>query len=91
MADLILTEEEKRTPLWTDMDDATLGKLLRKEIYFLYKASEQIERTIIVAAGLLLCGSVAENNAAEMELNFDGLTERDGSIGDWTVIVKRRV
>lgn len=32
MAELIMTEEERKTALWTDLDDASLGRVLKRSI-----------------------------------------------------------
>jgi hypothetical protein len=61
MAQLIMTDAERAALLWTDLDDAALGALLRKKIAFLQTAAEQMDRTVTMAAGLLLCCAAARH------------------------------
>ena len=89
MAELILTEEEKTTALWSDLPDEALGKLLKRKISFLTTAAEQLDRITIEAAALLLCCCSAESNADSMVLDFSGVTQSDRNFGDWKVTVEK--
>ena len=60
MAELILTAEEKAAALWSDLDDAALGKLVKKKIAFLTDAAEQLDRVTMWAAAMLICCNAAE-------------------------------
>lgn len=42
MAELILTNEEKAAALWSDLDDAALGKLVKNQIAFLSDSAAQL-------------------------------------------------
>lgn len=91
MAELILTEAEKAAALWTDCDDATLGALLRKKIHLLQSAAEQSDRTVAMAASLLMCCHAAEFNADQLSFKLDGVTQEGRDFGNWTVTVTRNV
>ena len=88
MAELILTEEEKGT-LWSDLDDATLGKVVKKHISALTSASEQLERSTVVAAAIWMCAYVAENKKVGMSIDLEGVTDRDVDIGNWKVVIEK--
>jgi hypothetical protein len=90
MAQLILTDAERAALLWTDLDDAALGALLRKKIAFLQTAAEQMDRTVAMAAGLLLCCAAAEQGASEMHTELEGVTQDGRDFGDWRVSVVKR-
>lgn len=89
MAELILTEEEKSAALWSDLPDEALGKLLKKKILFLESAAEQLDRTVVEAAAMLLCCYVAENNASLLFFDLDGLSQAGRVFGDWKVTVQK--
>lgn len=91
MAELNLTDAEKAAVLWTDMDDESLGRLLRKKLVFLATASAQMDRTVSTAAALVLCCDVAEANATEARMDFDGVTQGGRDFGDWQIVVTKRV
>ena len=86
MAELILTDDEKAAALWSDLDDAALGKLVKKKIAFLTDAAAQLDRVTTFAAAMLLCCAAAEQNASEMALEIEGLTQEGREFGDWKVV-----
>ena len=90
MATLLLTEDEQAAALWTDLDDAALGALLRKKIAFISTAAGQMDRTVATAAALLLCCDAAEVKADEMTMRFDGVTQGGRPFGDWIVTARRK-
>ena len=85
MAELILTDEEKAAALWSDLDDAALGKLVKK-IALLTSAAEQLDRVTTFAAAMLLCCAAAEQNASEIAMEIDGLTQAGRDFGDWKIV-----
>ena len=88
MAKLILTDEEKAAALWSDLDDAALGKLVKKKIAYLTEAAEQLDRVTAFAAAIILCCAAAEHNASEIALEIDGLTQEGRDFGDLEEIVE---
>lgn len=89
MAELILTDEEKAAALWSDLDDAALGKLVKKKIALLTDASEQLDRVTTFAAAMLLCCEAAKLNAHEVALEIEGLAEAGQEFGDWKVVAMK--
>lgn len=63
MAELILNDEEKAAELWSDLDDAALGKLVKKQIYTIAKSADQLDRAALVSAAVLICCGAAEVEA----------------------------
>lgn len=90
MAELILTEAEKAAALWSDLDDAALGRLVKKKMAALTTAAEQLDRATMYAAALLICCGAAECNASEAKFDLDGVTQTGREFGDWTVIATKK-
>ena len=78
MAELILTEEEKAAALWSDLDDAALGKLVKKKIALLSSAAEQLDRVTTFAAAMLLCCAACGKQALSMWVVDNGMREGIG-------------
>lgn len=90
MAKLILTENEQAAALWSDLDDASLGMLVRKQLAMLSNASAQMDRTTIFAAALLICCGAAEVGDGSIELSLQDVTQAGRDFGDWTVVATRQ-
>jgi hypothetical protein len=90
VAELVLTDAEKCAELWSDLDDQSLGALMRKKLVGLKSAAEQMDRAVTMAAALLLCCSAAEAGASELSLSIDGVTQAGRDFGDWQVVVRKR-
>lgn len=90
MAELILTDAEKAAALWSDLDNAALGAIARKNIHSLESASAQANKIAAIGACLLLIGEAARSGAEEYELSLDGVTLRGFESGDWAVSVRRK-
>ncbi len=91
MAKLILTPEEQSAALWTHLDDAALGAMLRKRLVTLKTASDQQNWTTSFAGALILCCHAAEENAQKMRLQIDGVTQGGRDFGDWEITVMRKI
>lgn len=89
MADLILTEDEKAAALWSDLDDAALGKLVKKKMASLTTAAEQLNLTTTFAAALLVCCPAAEESATELRMELDGITQDGREFGDWLIVATK--
>ena len=90
MTELIMTEEERAAALWSDLDDASLGRLLKRHIIAIQTASKQLEKTSILAAALILCCETAAQGSVRGEFELEGVTEGDREFGDWVVTVTRK-
>ena len=90
MAELILTDAEKAAELWTDLDDAALGALMRKKLIQFKTAAEQMDRAVTLTSGLLLCCSASEAGATEITIDLDGVTQAGRPFGDWQIVAVRK-
>lgn len=90
MAELILTDAEKKTKLWSDLDDDALGKLVRKTISQIQDANDQLKKIFIMSAGIILCSAAAQANADKFTEDIDNLTSGGKSLGDWKIVVKKK-
>lgn len=90
MAELILTDAEKAAELWTDLDDAALGALMRKKLIQFKTVAQQMDRAIATTCALLLCCDAAEAGATELTVSLDGVTQAGRDFGDWQVIAVRK-
>ena len=72
MAKLILTEEEKAADLWTDLDDAAIGRMIRHTMHVMREVNEgsdeDLGRPVHLAAAYWLCGYCAKMNAATQNI-----------------------
>ena len=90
MADLILTEEEKNSPLWSDLDDESLGKLVKAQILNISTASRQAKRITIISTVTMLACMVAETNADNASFEVENVRNKTNDFGNWKITVKRR-
>jgi hypothetical protein len=92
VAELILSDDDKAAARWLEMDDASVGKLVKYTQLVFLREDEERERVWTWSAALLLCGIAHVANAGDMVLEVDGITLENGAvpIGDWEVVVRRR-
>jgi hypothetical protein len=100
LAELILTDEEKAAVNWIDLDDASIGKVV-KSIAFKLEAHPRAHSSVITGAApdddaiswagvcMLLIGSCVERNADKFSSEIHGMTHKDEKWGDWKVTVER--
>ena len=89
MAELILTEEEKKSPLWTDLDDESLGKVIKAMMFTIKSASEEQGKMYLLSAAMMLCTATAETNGDLGTFTVEGLKNKTNDFGNWKVTVKR--
>lgn len=89
MAQLILTDEEKAAATWMELDDATVGKVVKKTALGLMAKSDEQGRVWWFSAAMLLCGMANDANADKFSQELLGFTEGDTDCGDWLVTVQR--
>jgi|GEM_PF-3493872 len=84
MADLILTPEEKKAALWADLDDASLGRFLKKVMADLDTMSPAVEDKAIrnTAAGQLLVLEIFKSGFDQNTIKIGGVTQHGHEIGD---------
>ena len=89
MAQLILTDEEKQAKTWAELDDASLGKVVKAEMFNIKTASKQMKRLLLFSAAMILCTAAADANADKLTQTIEGLTTKGKPIGDWKVTIKK--
>jgi hypothetical protein len=90
MAELILTEEEKALPYWNDLDDADLGKAIKRYgIEFIShprtnddNADAGMDMTM-KAGTIAFCCRAHEMGVKKMEFICEGVTLAGKPIGNW--------
>lgn len=90
MAILTLTEEEKALALWRDLDDASLGRFLKKLMSVVQTSAQEREVALAVAASLHLVCQASAAGSDELEVRLEGVTEAGEPLGTWTVLAKRQ-
>lgn len=89
MAELILTDEEQAAATWFELDDATVGKIVKKTALGLLDHSNEQGRVWWFAAALLLCGMADDANADTFSQEVNNFTNGDDDRGNWRVTVER--
>jgi hypothetical protein len=93
MAELILTEEEKALPYWNDLDDASLGRAVKKlGIGLLVSELDDdsnklgFENLMLKAALVGMCCTLHARGHTDGRFTLGDIqTENGESIGEWTV------
>ncbi len=62
---------------------------LRKKLVVLRTAAEQMDRTIAIAAGLMLCCTAAEAGSDDITISLEGVTQAGREFGDWKIVAVR--
>jgi len=89
MAELKMTEEEKAAATWFELDDATIGKMVKMGTLTILNSSKERERMWWYSAALLLCNLAADANADKFIQEITGLSHGDKPLGDWRITLER--
>ncbi len=89
MAELILTEAEKKANTWLELDDDTIGKLTKKLALSLIAEDKERERVWVMSAALVLTGLAYDANADEIVVSLDKMTRGGRVCGDWKITVEK--
>lgn len=88
MAELIITEEERRTLTFLEWDDAALGKAVKKLAMIFPDNDGGRESLPSVAAGVFLISRAIDAGADRLVLKLDGATNPE-PLGDWEITIKQ--
>lgn len=88
MAELILTESERAKYSWTELDDATVGKLIKKSALALEAKADDMQRLSISTCAFMLCNLAYDSNASHLTFDVDGLLFGKEERGKWRVTVE---
>jgi hypothetical protein len=86
---LILTEAEKKAKTWLELDDESVGKMVKATAFNIAEYSED-KKIFFMSAALVLCGIVVDDgNIGTMSITLDNLTRKNKSVGNWKVTVEK--
>lgn len=94
MAYLILSDDEKAALTWFELDDATIGKAVKKTAFGLIDHSKELERVRLFSVALQLCSHAARTNSERMTVDVadvDGGEQQGHLFGDWRIRIEREV
>jgi transcription elongation factor Elf1 len=89
MAQLILTEKEKKLATWLELDDESLGKFVKANILQVLTRSKEDLAVFTLSCATALCAIANEANAGKLELTLDNLKNKTNTFGNWKVTVKK--
>ena len=89
--ELKMTDAEKKAATWLELDDESLGKVVKAMMFKLKTISEEQDKLFHLSAAIILCSSAVETNADKMNITVEGLTIKGESFGNWKVTIKRQV
>ena len=87
--ELILTEAEKKANTWLELDDESVGKVVKSVALKLAQYSEETAKIALFSAAILIIGKVNDTNAETFTQTIEGLTAKGQSIGNWNLTVKK--
>ena len=87
MAELILTEAEKRTINFLDWDDATLGKAVKKAAMIIGD-TEGRDALTVTAAAVFLVAEAVRSGSTKTTIELKGAWQGDVALGDWVITLE---
>ena len=88
MAQLILTEKEKKLASWLDLDDESLGKFVKANICKVKELKPDIG-IFLMSLVTAFCSIAHETNADTFSIEVKGLKNKTNDLGNWKVTAKR--
>lgn len=88
MAELTITEEERRTLTFLEWDDAALGRAVKSMACIIADKDGGRETLPIVAAGVLIISGAIDAGADKLVLELGGATNPK-PLGDWEITIKQ--
>jgi hypothetical protein len=86
--ELILTEQEKKTASWLDLDDESLGKFVKANICKVKELKSDIG-IFLMSLATAFCAIAHETNADTFSIEVNGLKNKTNDLGNWKVTAKR--
>ncbi len=87
MAELILTDAEKRASSYLGWDDADLGRAVKKVALLMGEMRGNDSLTCTAGAVLLACE--AARHGGVLTLHLDSIADGYGRVADWQLVVSR--
>jgi hypothetical protein len=89
--ELILTEAEKKAATWLELDDESVGKLVKASALKIIDNDNEQGRVAFWSAAIILCSMAAEANAETFKQTLDNLTIKGKSFGKWELTIKKKL
>jgi hypothetical protein len=89
--EIILTDKEKAAKSWLELDDASLGKAVKSSAFAMQFYSEDKKIIAFYAAAGVLVNIAVNCNADFMNVGINEFTLKDVPLGDWQVVVRKRI
>ena len=89
MAKLILTKKERKAATWCELEDESLGRVIKSMMFTIKQSSEERERLPFLSAAIMLCSATAETNPDTATVTVEGMKNKTNDFGNWKVIIKR--
>lgn len=90
MAELNVTEDERKASSYLEWDEGSLGRLVKRIATMIEERNNGKRAVAISAAATLLCCETAEINTASIQMQFPDLATRQGRpIGSFVITVER--
>lgn len=86
---LLMTKEECAKATWFELDDATIGKLIKATALNLIEYNDERKRVGWWSAALILCGITADAKAKKAKYDITGFSYAGKSLGDWRITIER--
>ena len=90
MAELILTKEEKKAATWVELDDESLGKVVKAMMTTIKQVSDEQGKLVLLAAAMILCSATAKSNADTASFTVEGLINKTNDFGNWKVTIRKQ-
>lgn len=92
MAELILTPEEQAAATWMELDDATIGKLVKQTALQLNDTADRSADQAAVwwwSAAIMMVGATADTNADTFTQTINGYSQNGQVVGDFKITVEK--
>ena len=86
---LILTEAEKKANTWLELDDESVGKVVKATALKMKDIATEQQKIYHLAAAMVLVGSAIETNANRLTNTLENLTIKGEKQGDWKVTIEK--
>jgi hypothetical protein len=87
--ELMLTDAEKKAATWLELDDESVGKVVKASGLEILKANDEKDKTLFYSAALILINLAANSNADILKETISGLTISGKPYGNWQLIIKK--
>jgi len=87
--ELILTEEEKQAATWAELDDESVGKVVKAMMFKVKEFGDENNRLFTLSAAIALCSLVAATNADRFTTTLENLTHKGQPLGDWKINIHK--